>query len=55
MPKQIVSFDQLAQADRPIRIGFFLIPDFPLMTFSAALDPCGREIDWQRRLLLNGC
>ncbi len=38
MPKQIVSFDQLAQADRPIRIGFFLIPDFPLMTFSAALD-----------------
>ncbi|MFC7398077.1 GlxA family transcriptional regulator [Chelatococcus sp. GCM10030263] len=38
MSGQSFSLQQLAQGRRPIRIGFFLIPDFPLMTFSAALD-----------------
>ncbi|MEP7457357.1 GlxA family transcriptional regulator [Phyllobacterium sp. SB3] len=38
MSEQILSLNQLAQGDRPIRIGFFLIPDYPLMTFCAALD-----------------
>src|SRR5882757_6608400 len=32
------SLKKLADSDRPIRIGFFLVPDYPLMTFSAALD-----------------
>lgn len=32
------SLKKLAESDRPIRIGFFLVPDYPLMTFSAALD-----------------
>lgn len=38
MSDQTHSLKQLAQGDRPIRIGFFLVPDFPLMTFAAALD-----------------
>jgi transcriptional regulator GlxA family with amidase domain len=38
MPEQTYTLKQLAQAGRPIRIGFFLAPDFPLMTFAAALD-----------------
>jgi transcriptional regulator GlxA family with amidase domain len=38
MPERPSSLEQLAQGRRPLRIGFFLIPDFPLMTFSAALD-----------------
>ena len=38
MTSQKYSLKQLAQGHRPIRIGFFLVPDFPLMTFSAALD-----------------
>ncbi len=32
------SFAWLADSERPVRIGFFLVPDYPLMTFSAALD-----------------
>lgn len=32
------SLRKLADSDRPIRIGFFLVPDYPLMTFAAALD-----------------
>jgi transcriptional regulator GlxA family with amidase domain len=32
------SLQRLVGKDGPIRIGFFLIDDFPLMTFSAALD-----------------
>ncbi|WP_245296767.1 GlxA family transcriptional regulator [Rhizobium bangladeshense] len=36
--EQTYTLKQLAQGGRPIRIGFFLIPDFPLMTFAAALD-----------------
>lgn len=38
MPEQTYSLKQLAQSRRPIRIGFYLVPDFPLMTFAAALD-----------------
>lgn len=38
MSDQPFSLKQLALSSRPIRIGFFLVPDFPLMTFSAALD-----------------
>jgi transcriptional regulator GlxA family with amidase domain len=38
MPQETFSLKQLAQGSRPIRIGFLLVPDFPLMTFSAALD-----------------
>jgi hypothetical protein len=38
MMEQTYTLKQLAQGDRPIRIGFFLVPDFPLMTFAAALD-----------------
>ncbi|MDR3488215.1 MAG: GlxA family transcriptional regulator [Bradyrhizobium sp.] len=38
MAEQSYSLKQLADGQRPIRIGFFLVPDFPLMTFSAALD-----------------
>eukprot|EP01037_Dinobryon_pediforme_P020372 gene20372-20977_t len=38
MAEQSFSLQQLAERQRPIRIGFFLVPDFPLMTFSAALD-----------------
>ena len=38
MSEQAYSLKQLAQGDRPIRIGFYLVPDFPLMTFAAALD-----------------
>lgn len=33
-----LSITQLSEAERPIKIGFLLIPDFPLMTFSTALD-----------------
>ena len=33
-----LSITKLAELERPIRIGFFLVPDFPLMTFSTALD-----------------
>ncbi|MCJ8143909.1 GlxA family transcriptional regulator [Ancylobacter sp. A5.8] len=32
------TFGHLGQSERPVRIGFFLAPDYPLMTFSAALD-----------------
>lgn len=32
------SFAQLKNSSRPVRVGFFLAPDYPLMTFSAALD-----------------
>jgi transcriptional regulator GlxA family with amidase domain len=32
------SLSQLKRTGRPVRIGFFLAPDYPLMTFSAALD-----------------
>src|ERR1700687_5335347 len=38
MADQLFSLKQLANLDRPVRIGFFLVPDYPLMTFSAALD-----------------
>ncbi|MBB4508651.1 GlxA family transcriptional regulator [Rhizobium johnstonii] len=38
MTDQTYTLKQLAQGHRPIRIGFFLVPDFPLMTFAAALD-----------------
>lgn len=38
MPENISSLKQLAESNRPIRIGFMLVPDYPLMTFSAALD-----------------
>ena len=30
---------RLAALDRPIRVGFYLVSGFPLLTFSAALDP----------------
>jgi transcriptional regulator GlxA family with amidase domain len=38
MNEQIRSLKELSGSSRPIRIGFLLIPDFPLMTFAAALD-----------------
>lgn len=38
MPESIYSLKQLSEKIRLIRIGFMLIPDFPLMTSSAALD-----------------
>jgi len=38
MSDQLFSMKQLANSNRPVRIGFFLVPDYPLMTFSAALD-----------------
>lgn len=38
MSEQTFTLKELAQRRRPIRLGFFLVPDFPLMTFSAALD-----------------
>jgi transcriptional regulator GlxA family with amidase domain len=38
MTRQSFSLDQLKHSGRPVRIGFFLAPDYPLMTFSAALD-----------------
>lgn len=38
MADQINNFEQLAQHDRPVKVGFFLVPDFPLMTFAAAVD-----------------
>lgn len=38
MPESIYFLKQLSEKIRLIRIGFMLIPDFPLMTSSAALD-----------------
>jgi len=38
MTRQLFSFSQLKHTERPVRIGFFLATDYPLMTFSAALD-----------------
>ena len=38
MAQQLFSLSQLKHSGRPVRIGFFLAPDYPLMTFSAALD-----------------
>ncbi|WP_368518430.1 GlxA family transcriptional regulator [Rhizobium sp.] len=38
MTRQSFSLGQLKHSERPVRIGFFLAPDYPLMTFSAALD-----------------
>ncbi|MBV8472688.1 MAG: hypothetical protein JO234_04660, partial [Hyphomicrobiales bacterium] len=39
MEDQPHSLQHLAAKDAPVRIGFFMIEDYPLMTFSAALDP----------------
>jgi len=36
--EEALSITRLSEAERPIKIGFLLIPDFPLMTFSTALD-----------------
>lgn len=33
------ALEMIAAANEPLRVGFFLIPDFPMMTFGAALDP----------------
>jgi transcriptional regulator GlxA family with amidase domain len=49
------SFEKLKNSDRPVTIGFLLVPDFPLLAFSVALDPLrqanrisNRKIfDWQ--------
>jgi transcriptional regulator GlxA family with amidase domain len=38
MAPTLFSLGQLKHSGRPVRIGFFLAPDYPLMTFSAALD-----------------
>ncbi len=38
MNDQTSSLKHLAPGDRPVRIGFYLVPNFPLMTFAAALD-----------------
>lgn len=38
MAEPISSLRQLSEGNRVIRIGFLLVPDYPLMTFSAALD-----------------
>jgi transcriptional regulator GlxA family with amidase domain len=38
MSHQPFSLKELAFSSRPIRIGFLLVADYPLMTFSAALD-----------------
>ncbi|MCC2613688.1 GlxA family transcriptional regulator [Neorhizobium sp. Rsf11] len=38
MTEQSYSLKQLALGQRPISIGFYLVPEFPLMTFAAALD-----------------
>jgi len=33
------SFEKLTNSDRPVTVGFLLVSGFPLLTFSAALDP----------------
>jgi transcriptional regulator GlxA family with amidase domain len=33
------ALEMIAAAADPLRVGFFLVPDFPMMTFGAAVDP----------------
>jgi len=33
------ALEMIAAASEPLRVGFYLVPDFPMMTFAAALDP----------------
>lgn len=33
------ALEMIAAAAEPLRVGFFLVPDFPMMTFGAAVDP----------------
>jgi transcriptional regulator GlxA family with amidase domain len=33
------ALEKIAASSDPLRVGFYLVPDFPMMTFAAALDP----------------
>ena len=33
------ALEKIAAVTEPLKIAFFLVPDFPMLTFAAALDP----------------